>query len=72
MVITTSIEALDGSWVYCYTGCILGRAPRTNESLSDFCENMDPDKWDITVWYWVTRNPQEFRRLTVGQRTPGF
>ena len=25
-----------------------------------FCENMDPDKWDTTVWYRVTRNPQEF------------
>ena len=26
-----------------------------------FCENMDPNKWDTIVWYWVTRNPQEFR-----------
>ena len=53
MVITTSIETLDESWIYCYTGCILGRAPRTKKTLSDFCENMDPDKWDITVWYRV-------------------
>ena len=22
-----------------------------------FCENMDPDKWDTTVRYQVTRNP---------------
>ena len=22
--------------------------------LPDFCENMDPDKWDPTVWYRVT------------------
>ena len=29
-----------------------------------FCENMDPDKWDTTVWYRVTRNPQEFYGLT--------
>ena len=21
---------------------------------SIFCENMDPDKWDTIVWYWVT------------------
>ena len=44
MVITTSIETLDGSWIYCYTSCILGRAPRTKETWLDFYENMDPDK----------------------------
>ena len=49
MVITTSVETLDGSWIYCYTGCILDRAPRTKETLPDFCENMDPDKWDTIV-----------------------
>ena len=27
-----------------YIGCMLGRAPRTKETLPDFCENMDPDK----------------------------
>ena len=70
MVITTSIETLDGSWIYCYTGCILGRAPQTKETLPDFCENMDPDKWDTTVWYRVTRNPQEFCKLTGCQRDP--
>ena len=44
------------------TGCILGRAPRTNESLPDFHE-----------CYRVTRHPRIFRRLTGGQRdTPGF
>ena len=36
---------------------VLGRAPRTKETLPDFFLNMDPDKWDITVWYRVTRNP---------------
>ena len=36
MVITTSVETLDGSLIYCYTGCILGRAPRTKESLPIF------------------------------------
>ena len=24
---TTSVETLDGLWLYCYTGCMLGRAP---------------------------------------------
>ena len=70
MVITTSIETLDGSWIYCYTGCILGRAPRTNETLLDFCENMDPDKWDTIVWCRVTRKPHEFCGLTGFQRDP--
>ena len=44
MVITTSVKTLDGLRLYCYTGCMLGRASRTNETLPDFCENMDPDK----------------------------
>ena len=57
MVISISVETLDWSWIYCYTGCILGRAPQTNETLLDFCENMDPDEWDKIVWYQVTRNP---------------
>ena len=70
MVITTSIENLDGLWIYCYTCCILGRTPQMKETLSDFCENMDPDKWDTTVWYRVTRNPQEFRELIGSQRDP--
>ena len=35
-----------------------------------FCENMDPDKWDTTVWYRVTRNPWEFCGLTDCQRDP--
>ena len=61
-------ETLDGSWIYSYTSCLLGRAPQTKETLPDFCENMDPDKWDTTVWYRVTRNPQEFRELTSCQR----
>ena len=64
MVITISVETLDGLWIYYYTGCILGRSPRKKETLHDFCENMGPDKWDTTVWYQVIRNPQEFRGLT--------
>ena len=52
------------------TGCMLGRAPRTKKTLPNFCENMDPDKWDTTVWYRVTRNPQEFCGLKGYQRDP--
>ena len=38
--------------------------------LSNFCENMDLDKWDTTIWYRVTRNPQEFHGLMGYQRDP--
>ena len=41
------------------TGCILGRAPRTKETLPNFCE-----------WCRVTRHPRVFRRLTGCQRDP--
>ena len=44
MVIATSVETLNGLWIYCYTGCMLGTAPRTKETLHDFCEKMDLDK----------------------------
>ena len=40
--------------------CILGRAPRTKETLPDFLE-----------WCRVTRHPRIFRGLTGCQRTPG-
>ena len=43
-------------WLYCYIGYMLGRAPRTKETLPDFCENIGLDKWDTIVWYRVTRN----------------
>ena len=36
VVITTLVETLDGLWLYCYTDCMLGRAPRTKETLPDF------------------------------------
>ena len=29
----------------------------TETLLDFFFKNMDLDKWDTTVWYWVTRNP---------------
>ena len=41
-------------------GCILGRAPRTKETLPDFHE-----------WCRVTRHPKIFRGLTGCQRTLG-
>ena len=43
---------------------MLSRAPRTKETLPDLFENMDPNKWDTTMWYWVTRNLQEFCGFT--------
>ena len=70
MVITISVETLDGLCLYFYTGCMLGRALRTKEIQPDFCENMDPYKWDITVWYRVTRNPKEFYGLIGYQQDP--
>ena len=51
MVITTFVDTVDRLWIYCYISCILGKVPRINETLPDFYENMDPDKWDTTVWY---------------------
>ena len=41
--------------------CTLGRAPRTKETMPDFCE-----------WCLVTRHPRVFCELTGCQRTPGF
>ena len=46
---TTYVETLNGLWLYCYTGCMLSKAPRTKESLPDFCEYMYVDKWETTV-----------------------
>ena len=54
MTITIYVETLDELWIYCYTCCILDRTPRIKETLPDFCENMDPDKWDTTKWYRIT------------------
>ena len=39
----------------------MGRAPRTKETLPDFCEKCR-----------VTRHSRVFRGLTGSQRTPGF
>ena len=44
--------------------------PKKMRLCSIFCENMDPDKCDTTVWYQVTRNLQEFHGLTGYQRDP--
>ena len=43
------------------TCCILGRAPRTKETLPDFHE-----------WCRATRHPRIFRGLMGCQRTPGI
>ena len=44
--------------------------PEQRRLCPNFCENMDPYKWDTTVWYRVTRNPHEFCRLTCCKRDP--
>ena len=44
--------------------------PEKGDSTQFFCENMDSDKRDTIVWYWVTRNPQEFCGLMGCQRDP--
>ena len=36
VVITTSVETLDGLLLYCYTSCMFGRAPRTKKTMPDF------------------------------------
>ena len=36
MVITTSVKTLEGLWLYCYKGYMLGRAPQTKEIMPDF------------------------------------
>ena len=33
-----------------YTYCMLGRAPRTKVTLPNFHKNLNPYKWDITMW----------------------
>ena len=42
-------------------GCILGRSPRTKDTMPDFHE-----------WCRVTRHPRVFRGLTGCQLTPGI
>ena len=44
--------------------------PKQRRLCPIFCGNMDPYKLDTTMWYRVTRNPQEFHRLTGCQRDP--
>ena len=38
VVITTSVETLDVLWLDCFIGCMLGRTPRTKETLPNFCK----------------------------------
>ena len=35
--------------------CWVELLDRAKETLPNFCENMDLDKWDTTVWYRATR-----------------
>ena len=44
--------------------------PEQRRLYSIFYETMDLDKWNIKVWYRVTRNPQAFRGLTGYQQDP--
>ena len=44
--------------------------PEQRRLCPNFFENMDPDRWDTTMWYRVTQNPQDFCRLTGCQRDP--
>ena len=46
------------------------KLPEQRRLCPSFCENVDPNKWDTTVLYQVTRNPQEFRGLTGCQWDP--
>ena len=46
--------------------------PEKRRLCSIFVKNMDPDKWDTTVWYRVTQNPLEFHSLSGCQQDPGF
>ena len=69
-----SILLMLRSWMgYNYTiiqvVCLV-ELPEKRRFYPIFFENIDPDKWDTTVWYRVTRNPQEFRWLTGCQRDP--
>ena len=70
MVITTSVETMDGPWIYCYIGCILGRAPRTKETLPIFVKIWIPINGPQQCDFRSTRNPQEFCMLTGCQRDP--
>ena len=55
VVITTSIETYDGLMVIHVVMWV--DLSKQRRLYSIFCENMDFDKHDTTVWYRVTRNP---------------
>ena len=78
MVITIFVQSRDGLWLYCYTGCMLSRAPRTKVTLPDFRQIMGPGKGTHGVpvngidqcGYRIIQCPQIFRGLTSCQRDP--
>ena len=57
----THVIVILDCWDMLYTGLYLGRAPRTKETLPDFCEKCR-----------VTRHSRVFCGLRGSQRTPGF
>ena len=59
LLIIIVYETLCGHWCCLGQVLYLGRAPRTKETLPDFCERCR-----------VNRHPRVFRGLTDSQRTP--
>ena len=59
LLIIIVYETLCGLWCCLGQVLYLGRAPRTKETLPDFCERGQ-----------VNRHPRVFRGLTDSQRTP--
>ena len=62
VVITISVETLDGLWLYCYIGFMLGKPPRTKETLSGYQKSIGipwvdalttgpPGFWGVIAWY---------------------
>ena len=69
MVITTSVETSMG-YGYIVIQVVYWVELPEQMRLLDFCENMNPDKWNTTIWYRVIRNPQEFHMFTSYQQDP--
>ena len=55
------LSLLSFAWDRFHAGDVLGRAPRTKETLPDFLK-----------WSRVIQHPLVFRELTGSQRTPEF
>ena len=57
---------------YCDTGCMLGRALQTKETLPDFCKNMDPDNGIQQCGIGSPKIHRNSAGLRVVNGTPGF